>query len=85
MKNIAPALTSLLLALSSAPGAWAQASCSSDGAPRPAVVFERFINADCEACWRRKSCGRNVNFAAVHTNGRINIAECLIEVLQFAR
>ena len=51
MKNIAPALTSLLLALSSAPGAWAQASCSSDGTPRPLVVFERFINADCEACW----------------------------------
>lgn len=51
MKNIAPALTSLLLALSSAPGAWAQARCSSDGVPRPAVVFERFINADCEACW----------------------------------
>lgn len=29
----------------------AQASCSSDGAPRPTALFERFISADCEACW----------------------------------
>ena len=27
------------------------ASCSSDGQPRPLALVERFINADCEACW----------------------------------
>jgi hypothetical protein len=26
-------------------------SCSSDGQPRPVALLERFINADCEACW----------------------------------
>jgi hypothetical protein len=33
--------------------AWPQArSCSSDGVPRPVALLERFINADCDACWR---------------------------------
>jgi hypothetical protein len=32
--------------------AWAQSSCSSDGVPRPVALSERFISADCEACWR---------------------------------
>jgi hypothetical protein len=27
-------------------------SCSSDGAPAPAALLERFINADCDQCWR---------------------------------
>jgi hypothetical protein len=27
------------------------ASCSSDGQPRPLALVERFINADCQACW----------------------------------
>ncbi len=40
-----------LLALAAA-GALAQSSCSSDGQPRPAGLLERFINADCEPCWR---------------------------------
>ncbi len=31
--------------------ALAQASCSSDGLPQPTALFERFISADCEACW----------------------------------
>jgi len=31
--------------------AMAQSSCSSDGRPRPAALLERFINADCAACW----------------------------------
>lgn len=53
MKNIAPTLAALL-ALAHAPYALAQASCSSDGAPKPVVVFERFISADCEACWSDK-------------------------------
>ena len=30
----------------------AQSSCSSDGVPRPAALSERFISADCDACWR---------------------------------
>jgi hypothetical protein len=34
-----------------APLAAAQSSCSSDGVARPTAVFERFISADCEACW----------------------------------
>lgn len=25
--------------------------CASDGQPRPRALLERFINADCEACW----------------------------------
>lgn len=32
--------------------AWAQASCSSDGQRAPTVIIERFISADCDACWR---------------------------------
>ena len=53
MKNIACTLASALasiLLLQSSP-ALAQASCSSDGTPRPVAIFERFISADCEACW----------------------------------
>ena len=34
-----------------APYAAAQASCSSDGTVHPTALFERFISADCEACW----------------------------------
>jgi hypothetical protein len=26
--------------------------CASDGVPRPVAVLERFINADCDECWR---------------------------------
>ncbi|MBY0411771.1 MAG: hypothetical protein K2Q97_17005 [Burkholderiaceae bacterium] len=50
MKKVAITFASLLL-VAHAPFALAQASCSSDGAPQPVTVFERFINADCEACW----------------------------------
>jgi hypothetical protein len=49
MKNMAFTLAALL-ALHS-PHLAAQASCSSDGAPRPLALFERFTSADCEACW----------------------------------
>ncbi len=41
--------TALLLVLHQA--ASAQASCSSDGQPAPTALLERFISADCEACW----------------------------------
>ena len=50
MKKVTLSFTSLLL-VAHAPFALAQASCSSDGAPQPVTVLERFINADCEACW----------------------------------
>jgi hypothetical protein len=30
----------------------AQSSCASDGQPKPVQLVERFINADCESCWR---------------------------------
>ncbi|WP_245783702.1 hypothetical protein [Paracidovorax konjaci] len=36
---------------SAAGAALAQSSCSSDGTPVPPVLYERFLNADCEACW----------------------------------
>ncbi|MES2508587.1 MAG: hypothetical protein V4625_01590 [Pseudomonadota bacterium] len=32
--------------------AMAQGACSSDGQPQPVALLERFINADCESCWR---------------------------------
>ncbi len=41
-----------LLALAAAvPAAWAQSFCSSDRQTQPARMLERFVNADCEACW----------------------------------
>lgn len=33
------------------PAANAQASCSSEGQSAPTALLERFISADCEACW----------------------------------
>lgn len=44
---------SLLLATA----AQAQSSCSSDGQTAPIVLLERFLNADCEACWADKAGG----------------------------
>lgn len=32
--------------------AWAQSSCASDRTRPPSQVLERFIDADCAACWR---------------------------------
>ena len=34
-------------------GLYAQSACSSDGHALPALLYERFINADCERCWTR--------------------------------
>ena len=45
-----PLVLAALLA-ASWPAARAQASCSSDGQPPPVALLERFISADCEACW----------------------------------
>jgi len=50
MKNIVCTLASVLV-LTYTASAQAQASCSSDGIPQPVAIFERFISADCEACW----------------------------------
>lgn len=33
----------------------AQAFCASDGQPQPLALLERFINADCESCWKDPS------------------------------
>jgi len=41
----------LLLPLALSAAAHAQSLCSSDGQPQPVALLERFINADCEACW----------------------------------
>ena len=46
------------LLLLAAAGVQAQSSCSSDGQPRPDGLLERFINADCEACWRATDAAR---------------------------
>ncbi|MEP6824159.1 MAG: hypothetical protein ABI919_05030 [Ramlibacter sp.] len=40
-----------LAVLLAAPLAQAQSFCSSDGQPRPLALLERFISADCQACW----------------------------------
>lgn len=50
MKNIARTLVSVLV-LTYTASALAQASCNGDGIPQPVAIFERFISADCEACW----------------------------------
>lgn len=42
----------IAMALLAPATAGAQAVCASDGQPRPVALMERFINADCEACWR---------------------------------
>jgi hypothetical protein len=43
----------LLVAISLALGiARAQSACSSDGQAPPTGLLERFINADCESCWK---------------------------------
>src|SRR3954470_19103563 len=53
MNNVSRAAraASVLLALAISAGAYAQSLCSSDGQPQPLALLERFINADCEACW----------------------------------
>ena len=49
----------LLLAVLTLPVWWsttgnvyAQSFCASDGQPKPAQLLERFINADCDSCWK---------------------------------
>jgi hypothetical protein len=47
-------LTLLFAAVMLAPPgrAHAQSFCASDGQPQPTQLLERFINADCETCWK---------------------------------
>lgn len=45
------ALLATALAASAPALALAQSACSSDGQPQPTALYERFLNADCEACW----------------------------------
>ena len=44
-------LLATLALMAASPGARAQSFCASDGQPLPVRLMERFINADCEACW----------------------------------
>jgi hypothetical protein len=44
-------LTLAFVASLATAGAQAQSFCASDGVPQPVALLERFINADCEACW----------------------------------
>lgn len=41
-----------LAALAPMQSALAQAFCASDGQSQPVQLLERFINADCESCWK---------------------------------
>lgn len=56
-KHLLPRLVALALLSTSlaAPIARAQSYCASDGQPRPLVLMERFINADCAECWSDKA------------------------------
>lgn len=52
MARLPPLLVGVL-ALPLAFAASAQpSSCSSDGVPAPRALLERFVNADCERCWK---------------------------------
>jgi hypothetical protein len=44
-------ITFLTLCLACCAAVQAQSFCSSDGQPLPAALLERFVSADCEACW----------------------------------
>ena len=59
MISFAPRISSLFrsqwtvaLLVASVQTASAQAFCSSDGQARPIALLERFINADCDGCWK---------------------------------
>lgn len=48
MKNL---FLLMILMIATVPGAWAQASCASNGQGIPTSLTERFISADCDTCW----------------------------------
>ncbi len=49
--RVATGCLALFAALGLVPGAMAQTLCTSDGAAAPRVLQERFLDADCTACW----------------------------------
>lgn len=53
MRTTTLAFAALIACSSHLPQALAQtqSACSSDGQPQPLALVERFISADCEACW----------------------------------
>ena len=51
MRTTALAFAALIACGSHPLQALAQSACSSDGQPQPRALVERFISADCEACW----------------------------------
>ena len=52
-RNFALLLAVVMLALLASPGkVHAQSFCASDGQPKPTQLLERFINADCDSCWK---------------------------------
>ena len=52
-RNFALLLAVVMLALLTSPGkVHAQAFCANDGQPNPTQLLERFINADCDSCWK---------------------------------
>lgn len=50
--RLLPLAALVLASLVPLQSALAQAFCASDGQPRPVQLLERFINADCENCWK---------------------------------
>jgi hypothetical protein len=52
-QNFTLSLAVVMLApLASLGVAHAQSFCASDGQPQPTQLLERFINADCDSCWK---------------------------------
>ena len=50
--TLLPAVVVLAAALVQPGSVHAQSFCASDGQPKPAQLLERFINADCDSCWK---------------------------------
>ena len=63
-----------LAALVLVPAAHAQSSCASDGQPRPVALLERFINADCAACWAGSAAFVLAAVALMHDGWRARLA-----------
>ncbi|TFZ05746.1 hypothetical protein EZ313_03560 [Ramlibacter henchirensis] len=57
-RAVLPSAFAVLAVLSLPGGAHAFGSCSSDGQFQPAGLLERFISADCEACWTARDTRR---------------------------
>lgn len=64
-RNAARGAAVLLSLLAWLPAVQAQSTCSSDGQPQPQRLLERFINADCENCWKDSATPKAANDQAV--------------------